>query len=106
MSQLTKYLNYLHCKLGDAYPMTWRGNWFYFSIQDGATWACYTKPVRTKDQAFEIFQKFICQAKRQSGRKPKHLRTNFAGEFINQAFEEYTGKEDIKWEPSALYIPK
>lgn len=52
--------------------------------------------MRTKGQAFEIFQKFICRAERQSGKKLKHLRTNFGGEFTNQAFEEYTAKKGIK----------
>ncbi len=52
--------------------------------------------MRTKGQAFDIFQKFICRTERQSGKKLKHLRTDFEGEFANQAFEEYTAKEGIK----------
>ena len=62
--------------------------------------------MRTKSQAFYTFQKFICQAERQSRKKLKHLRTDFGGEFANHAFEEYTSKEDVKWEPSAPYTPE
>ena len=106
MSQPTEYLDYLHCNLGCTYPTTRRSNVFYFDIQDGSTGACYAEPMRTKGQAFDTFQKFIRRAERQSGKKLKHLRTDFGGEFANQAFEEYTAKEGIKWEPSAPYTPE
>ena len=106
MSQPKKYLEYLHCDLGDPYPTTQRGNRFYLGIQDSAIGACYAEPMRTKGQAFDIFQKFICQAERLSGKKLKHLCTDFGKEFANQAFEEYIAKEGVKWEPSALYTPE
>ncbi len=59
--------------------------------------------MRTKSQAFDTFQKFICQAERQSDKKLKGLHTDFGGEFANHAFEEYSSKESVKWEPSAPY---
>ena len=62
--------------------------------------------MRTKSQTFDIFQKFIRQAERQSGKKLKHLYTDFGGEFANQVFKEYTAKEGVKWEPSAPYTLK
>ncbi len=106
MSHPTEYLDYLHCDLGGPYFTTRRGNRFYLGIRDGATGACHAEPMRTKGQAFDTFQKFIPQAERQSGKKLKHLRTDFGGEFANQAFEEDTAKEGIKWEPSAPYTPE
>ena len=62
--------------------------------------------MRTKGQTFDIFLNFIRQAKRQSGKKLKHLHIDFGGEFANQTFEEYAAKEGVKWEPSALYSPE
>ena len=59
--------------------------------------------MRTKEQTFDIFLKFICQAERQLRKKLKHLYTDFGGEFANQAFEEYVAREGVKWEPSAPY---
>ena len=56
----------------------------------------------TKSQAFDTFQKFTQRAERQSGKKPKHLRTDFGGEFANQSFEQYTVKEGNKWESIRL----
>lgn len=38
--------------------------------------------------------------------KLKHLLTDFGGEFVYQAFEEYSAKEGIKWEPSTPYTLK
>ena len=78
-------------------------NRFYLSVQDGATGAYYAEPMRTKSLTSDIFQKFIRQAERQSGKKLEHLGTDFEGEFANKTFEEYTSKEGVKWEPSALY---
>ena len=89
MSQPSEYLDYLHCDLGGPYPITQRGNRFYLGIRDGATGAYYAEPMRTKGQTFDTFQRFIHQAERQSGKKLKHLRTDFGGEFANKAFEEY-----------------
>ena len=102
MSQPTKYLDYLHCDFGGPYPIT-RSNRFYLNIRNGATGAYYAEPIRTKSQTFDTFQKFIRQAECQSDKKLKHLRTDFGGEFANRAFEEYTSKEAVKWEPSAPY---
>ncbi len=50
----------------------------------------------TKSHTFDIFQKFICQAERQSRKKLKHLLTNFERKFANKAFEEYEFKEGVK----------
>ncbi len=69
ISQPTEYLDYLHCGLGSTYPTTRRGTLFYLGIRDGATESCYSEPMRTKDQAFDTFQKFIRRAERQSGKK-------------------------------------
>ncbi len=106
ISQPKQYFDYLYCDLGGPYSTTRRGNRFYLGIRDGATRVCYTEPMRTKGQAFDTLQKFICRAKRQSGKIVKPLRTDFGGEFANRAFEEYTAKECIKWEPSAPYTPE
>lgn len=106
ISQPNKYLDYLYCNLGGPYLTTWRGNRFYLGIQDRTIVACYAEPMRIKGQAFDIFQRFICQAERQSGKKLKHLRTNFGGEFANQAFEEYTAKESIKKKSNTPHTSK
>ena len=106
MLQPSEYLTYIHCDFGGSYPTTRRENRFYLGVRDGATGAYYAEPMRTKSQTFDIFQKFIRQAERQSGKKLKHLRTDFGGEFANKAFEEYTSKEGVKWEPSAPYTPE
>lgn len=60
--------------------------------------------MRTKGQAFGVFQRFIRQAKRQSEKKLRHPQTLFGVEFGNQAFEEYTSKEAVSWEPSDACI--
>lgn len=52
--------------------------------------------MRTKNQIFDIFQKFICQAEYQFRKKLKHLYTDFRKKFANKAFKEYTAKKDIK----------
>ncbi len=84
----SEYLDYIHCDLGGHYPTTRKGNRFYHGVRDGATGAYYAEPMKTKSQTFDTFQKFIRQGERQSGKKLKHLRTDFEGEFANKAFEE------------------
>ena len=59
--------------------------------------------MRTKNQTFDILEKFICQAELWSRKKLKHLRTNFEEEFANKAGEEDSSKKDVKWELSAPY---
>lgn len=106
MSQPSKYADYLYCDLGNSYPTTWRGNRFYFGIRDGAIGAYYAKPMRTKSQAFDRFQRFTCQAKRQSRKKLKNLCNDFDREFTNHVFEKYTAEKGIKQKTSAPYTPE
>ncbi len=96
MLQPGEYLDYIHCDLDGSYPTIRKGNRFYLGVRDGATGAYYAKPMRIKSQTFDIFQKFIRQAERQSRKKLKHLRTDFGGEFANKTFEEYTSKGGVK----------
>ncbi len=103
MLQPSKYLDYIYCDLGGPYPTSRKGNRFYFVVRDGATGAYYAEPMRIKSQTFDIFQKFIRQAERQSGKKLQYLCTDFEGEFANKAFEKYTSKEGVKWESSTPY---
>ncbi len=93
MSQPKEYLKYQHSDLGGPYPTTQRSNQFYLGIRDGVTGADFAEPMRTQGQVFDTFQKFFCQAERQSGKTLKHLPTDFEGEFAKLAFEEYTSKE-------------
>ncbi len=58
--------------------------------------------MRTKSQTFDIFQKLISQADRQSGKKFKHLRTDFERKFANGALWKYKSKESVYWHPSTL----
>ena len=60
MSQPSKYFDYLYYDLGGPYPTTQRGNRFYLGIRNSATGVYYAEPMRTKVQAFDTFQKFIC----------------------------------------------
>lgn len=106
MTQPIEYLDYLHWDLGGSYFTTRRGNQYNLSIRDSIIRAFYAKRIKNKAQTFEIFQKFFCQAKRQSRKKLKHLRTDFGREFANQAFKGYTAGESIKWKLSAPYIPE
>ncbi len=103
MSQPNKHFDHLHYDLSGPYPTNRGGNRFYLGIQNCATSEYHAKPMRTKGQAFDIFEKFIRQVERQSGNKLKHLRTDFGRKFANKTFEEFTAKEGIKWEPSTSY---
>ncbi len=79
---------------------------FILAFGIDATEKYYASSMRSKSQTFHIFQKFIRQEENQSGKKLKHLRTNFGEEFANKAFEKYTFKEGFKWHLSALYIQR
>ncbi len=69
ISQQSKYLDYSNGDLGNLYFITQKGNQFYFNIWNSRTEAYYAKPIRTKSQVFDIFQKFVCQIEHQSENK-------------------------------------
>ena len=56
----SEYLDYIHSDLGGPYPITGRGNEFYFCVRDGATGVYYAETMKTKSWTFDILQKFIC----------------------------------------------
>ncbi len=106
MLQRIQYLDYIHCDFGALYLTIRDTNWFYRGIRDVATRAYYAEPMRIKSQTFDTFHTLICPEERQSGKKLKHLSTNFGRKFANKPFEKYTSKEGIKWEPSRFYTLK
>ena len=106
MLQSSTYLDYIYCDLDNSYFTIKKRNQFYFGVREGATGAYYAELMRTKNQAFDTFQKFICQAEHQSKKKLKYLRTDFGKKFVNKTFEKYTSKEGVKWESNVLYTPE
>lgn len=96
MLQLTKYLVYLCCDLGNPYFITGKSNQFYLGICNNKIKEYYAEPMRTKSQAFNIFQKFIYQAKCQLNKKLKYLYIDFKTKFANKTFEKYIVKKVVK----------
>ncbi len=83
-----EYLDYIPCDLGGLHPTNKRSNQFDLGFWDDITGVYYAEPMKTKNQIFDMFQKFICQEEGQSEKKLKYLHTDFGGEFANKTFEK------------------
>ena len=63
---------------------------------DDSTRKVWVYTLRSKDQVFSTFQKFLSLVENQSGRKLKGLRTDNGGEYISQEFIDFYDKRGIK----------
>ena len=54
--------------------------------------------MRTKDQVFQVFQKFHALIERETGQKLKRLRTDNGDEYTSREFEEYCSNHGIRHE--------
>ena len=82
------------------------GNKYFVTFIDDAFQKLWVYILRTKDQVFQVFQKFHTLIKRETGRKLKRLRTDNGGEYTSREFEEYCSNHGIRHEKTVPGTPQ
>lgn len=82
------------------------GSRYFFLLIDDFSRMSWTYFIKSKDETFNCFQKFLVMVERETGLKLKTLRTDRGGEFISNEFRNYCEKLGIKHEFTAPYSPQ
>ena len=81
------------------------GAQYFVTFIDDATCKVWVYAIKSKDQTFSYFQRFLSSVENQSGKKVKALRSDNGGEYISKEFAYFCAKKGIKREFIAPYTP-
>ena len=81
------------------------GAQYFVTFIDDATRRVWAYAIKTKDETFACFKRFLSRAEAQSGKKLKALRTDNGGEYIANDFKQFCAERGIKREFTAPYTP-
>lgn len=82
------------------------GNKYFISFIDEFSRMLWLYLLKTKKEAFELFQRFKVLVEKQSGRCIKVLRTDGGGEYTSNDFEKFCNNHGIVHEITAPYTPQ
>ena len=81
------------------------GAQYFVTFIDDATRKVWVYTIKSKDQTFSYFQRFLSSVENQYGKKVKALRSDNDGEYISKEFADFCVEKGIKWEFTAPYTP-
>ena len=99
-------LDLVHSDVCSPMPTQSLGGASYFvTFINDATHRVWVYAMKSKDETFSCFKKFVFSAETQSGRKLKAFHSNNGGEYIAKKFVNFCAKRGIKREFTASYTP-
>ena len=81
------------------------GSQYFVTFIDDATRKVWVYTIKSKDETFACFQRFLSSVENQSGKKVKALRSDNGGEYISKQFAYFCAEKGIKREFIAPYTP-
>ena len=81
------------------------GSSYFVTFIDDSTRKVWLYGLRSKDQVFSTFQKFLSMVENQFGRQLKSIRTDNGGEYVSHKFINFCDKRGIKRQLTAPYTP-
>ncbi|GBO41943.1 Copia protein [Araneus ventricosus] len=100
-------LDRVHCDLWGPAPVTSiGGNRYFLSIIDDYSRKVDVYIIKSKDQVFDCFKKYLAQVERELNSKIKCMRSDNGLEFCHKEFENFLTKLGIKMERTSLYTPE
>ena len=92
-------LELVHSDVCGPMPTRSLGGASYFvTFIDDATRKVWVFAMKSKDETFSCFQKFLSSVETRSGKKLKALRSDDGGEYISREFTDFCAKRRIKQE--------
>ena len=79
---------------------------YWMPFVDEASGYVFLALLRTKDAAFEAFQRYKAKAENQTAHKIKHLRDDKGGEFISEKFQKFCDDAGIMREHTIRATPE
>ena len=90
-------LKLVHSDVCGPMPSKSLGGASYFvTFIDDSTRKVWVYPLKSKDEVFSTFQKFLALVENQSGKKLKGLRTDNGGEYLSREMVDFCAKRGIR----------
>ena len=74
---------------------THQGNWYFIIFIDDYSHKVYVYFIKTKDQAFSIFQEYKAKIENSTGHCIQALQSDNGGEYMSKTFETYLRNNGI-----------
>ena len=79
------------------------GTSYFVTFIDDTARKVWVYAMKSKDETFSCFQKFLSSVKTQYGRKLKALRSDNSGEYVSHECTDFCARREIKREFTAPY---
>ena len=79
---------------------------YWMSFVDEASGYVFLSLLRTKDEAFEAFQRYKTMAENQTAHRIKHLHDDKGGEFVSEKFQRFCDEAGIMREHTIRATPE
>ena len=102
----TKPLDLIHSDLCDLKSIVTHGeNKYFITFIDDSTRFCYLYLLKSKDEAFEAFQRYKNEVENQLERRIKILKSDRGGEYVHP-FKDFCVDHGIIHQTTAPYAPQ
>ncbi|GBM82191.1 Retrovirus-related Pol polyprotein from transposon TNT 1-94 [Araneus ventricosus] len=82
------------------------GNRYFLSITDDYSRKVDVYIIKSKDQVFDCFKKYLAKVERELNSKIKSMRSDSGLEFCNKEIEKFLTKLSFKTERTSIYTPE
>ena len=83
-----------------------QGNQYFITFIDNYSHKAYVYFIKTKDQAFSIFQEYKVEIENSTGHHIQALQSDNGGEYTSKTFKTYLRNNGINHQQTAPYIPQ
>jgi transposase InsO family protein len=101
-----KPLELVHTDVHYVGTQSQTGYLYWITFINDAAWFYTVIPIKTKSEAFSAFKRYKAFAKNLLGRKIKVLRDDKGGEYMSEAFKNFTDECGIVWQHTVPNRPQ
>ena len=81
------------------------GSRYFITFVDDCTRKVWAYSIKSKDEALEVFTRWISEVENRSGHRVKTLRSDNGGEYTSRAFKQYLSGKGIRHQKTVPYTP-
>mgnify|MGYP000232211528 CR=1 FL=1 len=81
------------------------GSRYFITFVDDCTRKVWAYSIKSKDEALEVFTRWIAEVENRSGYRVKTLRSDNGGEYTSKSFKQNLSEKGIRHQKTVPYTP-